>query len=253
MLFALPFLAAFQIATQPPAAQIYNGQLGQTRVAIPKLPAEITVDGNLDEPVWAQAALLNGFALYSPADQRPAPDSTQVLAWYSTNAIHFGIRAFEPHGSVTATLADRDHVQADDNVELQLDTFNEHDRALVFIVNPLGVQADGTKSETGGFIPGSNVAPGQDDLSADFQWSPKGTSLPGGMKSRSASRSAAFGTPWRRFRIGAFRWTDTCSTAGMRKRGRWRDAPPRPSSARRGFSPGSRGCTTARSPSSIPS
>src|SRR6185503_5808811 len=56
----------------------------------------------------------------------------------------------------------------------QLDTFNERDRALVFIVNPLGVQADGTKSETGGFIPGSNVMPGQDDLSADFQWESKG-------------------------------------------------------------------------------
>jgi len=174
MLFAtaLPLLAAFQAAaTTPP---VYNGRLGQLRVAAPRLAAQVKIDGNLDEPVWQQAALLNGFSLYNPADQRPAPDSTQVLVWYASDAIYFGIRAFEPPGTVTATLADRDHVSGDDNVELQLDTFNERDRALVFIVNPLGVQADGTKSETGGFIPGSNVAPGQDDLSADFQWESKG-------------------------------------------------------------------------------
>ena len=44
----------------------------------------------------------------------------------------------------------------------------------MFIVNPLGVQADGTKSEGGGFIPGANIMPGQNDLSADFLWESKG-------------------------------------------------------------------------------
>src|SRR5581483_977377 len=97
-----------------------------------------------------------------------------VYVWYSTDAIYFGIRAFEPHATVTATLADRDRVSSDDNVEIHLDTFDERNRAFVFVVNPLGVQADGTKNEVGGFIPGSNVAPGQNDLSADFVWQSKG-------------------------------------------------------------------------------
>ena len=134
----------------------------------------MTIDARLDEPQWRQAALLTGFSLYQPADQRPAPDSTDVLVWYSRTAIYFGIRAFEPHGTVTATLADRDRISSDDNVEIHLDTFDERNRALVFIVNPLGVQADGTKSESGGFIPGSNVMPGQNDLSADFIWQSRG-------------------------------------------------------------------------------
>src|SRR5205823_6942980 len=111
---------------------------------------------------------------YQPADGRRAPDSTEVLVWYSLRAIHFGVRAFEPHGAVRATLADRDRVSTDDNVEIHLDTFAERRRALVFIVNPLGVQADGTKSEAGGIIPGSNVMPGQNDLSADFLWESRG-------------------------------------------------------------------------------
>lgn len=143
-------------------------------MAPPRIEAEIIVDGRLDEPAWQRAARLTGFSQYQPVDSRPAPDSTEVLVWYSSTAIHFGIRAFEPHGPVTYTLSDRDRVSTDDNIEIHLDTFHELNRALVFIVNPLGVQADGTKSEGGGFIPGSNVMPGQNDLSADFAWQSKG-------------------------------------------------------------------------------
>ena len=174
----LPFLASFQLAAATP--QVYNGRSGQITVAIPRIEADVTIDGRLDEPVWRDAALLTGFSLYQPADGRPAPDSTEVRVWYSPTAIYFGIRAFEPHGQVAATEADRDRVSADDNVEIHLDTFDEHNRAFVFIVNPLGVQADGTKNEAGGFIPGSNVMPGQNDLSPDFIWQSKGRLVDGG-------------------------------------------------------------------------
>ncbi|MDF1503189.1 DUF5916 domain-containing protein [Roseisolibacter sp. H3M3-2] len=168
-LLALPLQLAAVAA--PP---VHHGLRGQLDVRAPRLERTIEVDGRLDEPVWREAAILTGFSLYQPVDGRPAPDSTEVLVWYSADAMHFGVRAFEPHGAVRATLADRDRVSTDDYVELHLDTFDERRRALVFIVNPLGVQADGTKSEGGGFIPGANVAPGQNDLSADFQWRSKG-------------------------------------------------------------------------------
>jgi hypothetical protein len=156
-------------------SSVYHARSGGTvvRMASP-IETAVAVNGQLDEPVWSKAKLLTGFSLYSPVDQRPAPDSTEVLVWYSRKAIHFGIRAFESHGPVRATLADRDRVSSDDNVEIHLDTFEERRRAFVFIVNPLGVQADGLKNEAGGFVPGSNVSPGQVDVSADFQWQSRG-------------------------------------------------------------------------------
>jgi len=111
-MLSLPLLAAFQLASgvPAPAPRVYDGRAGQTTVAIPKIEADIVVDGNLDEAVWRRAAVLTGFSLYSPVDKRPASDSTEVLVWYSSSAIHFGIRAFEAHGHVTATLADRDRI-----------------------------------------------------------------------------------------------------------------------------------------------
>ena len=188
MLLSLSLVALLQVVATPPYTQsrpepgngVYHGRSRQLDVPAPRVEArdaDIAIDGALDETPWREAALLTGFSLYQPIDDRPSPDSTEVLVWYSATAIYFGIRAFEPHGgggAVHATLADRDRVSGDDNVEIHLDTFDDRRRAFVFIVNPLGVQADGTKSESGGFIPGSNVMPGQNDLSADFLWRSKG-------------------------------------------------------------------------------
>lgn len=172
---SLPASPSRPAASAPSSPSIYHARDGAIDVRMPAPDtASVVIDGVLDEPVWRSAQLLTGFSLYQPVDQRAAPDSTEVLVWYSTTAIYFGIRAFEPHGVVRATLADRDRVSNDDNIELHLDTFAERRRAFVFIVNPLGIQADGTKSEGGGFIPGSNVMPGQNDLSPDFQWQSRG-------------------------------------------------------------------------------
>jgi hypothetical protein len=138
-------LAVAQVA--PPVQAIHNGRLHELAVTPPKSAAEIKVDGNLDEPVWREASLLTGFSQYAPVDGAAASDSTEVLVWYDDHAIYFGIRAFEPHGSVNATLADRDKYFGDDFVHIMLDTFNDKRRAFIFGVNPLGVQGDGVLSE----------------------------------------------------------------------------------------------------------
>ncbi|MEO8624739.1 MAG: DUF5916 domain-containing protein, partial [bacterium] len=157
----------------------YNGRSNELRVRPPRLEdAGLTIDGQLDEPQWANAALLTGFSQFSPNDAAPASDSTEVLVWYSATAIHFGIRAFEKHGQAVATLADRDRIGSDDNVQILLGTFNDGRQATVFAVNPLGVQADGTIVEsnqtrsTG--MGGTTLARDPTDLSADYVFQSKG-------------------------------------------------------------------------------
>jgi hypothetical protein len=176
MLSTLLLLARF--APILAAALTYIGRENQLNVPLPRIAADITVDGNLNEPVWQQAALLTGFSEFSPHDGIAAADSTHVLVWYSPTAMYFGIRAFEPHGAVHATLADRDKIASDDNVQILLGTFHDHRQAYVFGVNPFGVQMDGTIVEqgqvlTGGWTPtlSGRVAP---DLSQDFVFSSKG-------------------------------------------------------------------------------
>ena len=123
----------------------------------PRLEATVTIDGELNEPVWSQAGRLTDFHQYQPVDSRPAEEKTVVLVWYAPNAIHFGIIAYESQpGAIRATVADRDNLDADDRVTIYLDTFDDRRRAFFFTVNPLGSQEDGVRTE-GGFAAGSLV------------------------------------------------------------------------------------------------
>jgi len=168
--------AATAPAARPPAARRAPSP---AQVAVPRIAdAEAVVDGRLDEPVWERAAVLRDFSQYLPNDNRPADDSTTVLVWYSPTAIWFGIRAYQDSASVRATLADRDKIGGDDCVEILLDTFNDRRQALVFGVNPLGVQADGTlrdaPRQTINFLSSAVTGAYTLDLSPDYVYESKG-------------------------------------------------------------------------------
>ena len=168
-------LPAARVATAQ-SGGTYDGQAHQIDVRIPRLDGDAVIDGRLDDAVWAQAARLSGFSQYRPVDGRPAEDSTVILVFYSPTAIHFGIRAYEEHGNVVrATLADRDNIAADDRIQILLDTYDDRRRALLFAVNPLGVQQDGVQSE--GFDPSQSAGGRFDgivDISPDFNFESRG-------------------------------------------------------------------------------
>lgn len=186
LLGMLPLALLLQAVTAVDSQHVYRGNARELDVAIPRLEASARVDGVLDEPMWQRAALLTGFSQYRPVDSRPAEDTTEVLVWYSPDAIYFGIRAFEAHGGgdVRATLADRDNIDRDDQVQLLLDTYDDHRRALLFAVNPLGVQQDGVRSEgqdagaAGGGVGGN--FDGVVDINPDFVYESKGHVTPWG-------------------------------------------------------------------------
>ena len=179
----LPLLGLFQTLTGEPtrSAVIYRGRANAIHAPVPRLEGDVQIDGALDEAVWAGAARLGAFSEFSPKDGLPAEDSTEVLVWYSPSAIYFGVRAYEPHGgrgAVRATLADRDKISADDQIQILLGTFGDGRQATVLGVNPLGIQMDGTIVEQGvnrsqGFVVSSagREAP---DLSPDYVFQSKG-------------------------------------------------------------------------------
>ena len=190
MIPALALLALLQAPQD--SGPTYDGRQHALHVQIPRIDTMVTVDGVLDEPVWRQAARLVGFSQYQPSDSRPAEEPTEVLVWYSPTAIYFGIRAREAHGDlVHATHADRDNINADDYVQILLDTYNDRRRAFLFGVNPYGVQQDGIRSDSygggaGGFYSGGagfgsmNILDGNVDLNPDFVFESRGRLVEGG-------------------------------------------------------------------------
>ena len=173
------FLAVCALLHCCDSAPTYSGRDHQVDVQIPRFEADATIDGDLADSVWTHAARLTGFSQYAPNDGLAAADSTQVLVWYSATAIYFGIRAFELHGRPTMTLANRDQIFDDDNVQILLGTFHDGKRASMFAVNPVGVQGDGSLIEganvtASGFIGGAVVGREQPDLSPDFVFQSRG-------------------------------------------------------------------------------
>ncbi len=184
LLLQAPVAAAAQSMAGATPAGTHNGADRQLDVTPPRIDESATIDGILDEPAWSRAAVLSGFSKYAPVDGAPATRQTEVLVWYSPTALYVGVRAQDDPAAVRATLADRDKLDTDDRITIFLDTFNDSRQALVFIVNPLGAQADGTLVEgasmqSRGF---ESMASGREmtDLSPDFVFQSRGRLTPDG-------------------------------------------------------------------------
>ena len=146
---------------------------------VPRVEADVVIDGVLDEPAWQNAARLSGFHQYEPVDGRSAEEQTEVLVFYSPSHIHFGIVASAKDPStVRATLSDRDNIGSDDRVTIYLDTFNDRRRAFMFGVNPLGVQEDGVRTE--GAVSAGSIFGGSVDLNPDYLYDSRGQVTPQG-------------------------------------------------------------------------
>ena len=155
------FLLALQLQTATPT------------FTVPRVEADVTIDGALTEGAWQSAARLTDFHQYEPVDGRNAEERTEILVFYSARAIHFGILASARNPStIRATLADRDNIESDDRVTIYLDTFDDHRRAFMFGVNPLGVQEDGVRTE--GAVSAGNIFGGSVDLNPDYLFESKG-------------------------------------------------------------------------------
>jgi hypothetical protein len=134
-----------QAGPNPSDPDRFSGIEGQLSVTPPRISdPDISVDGRLEEAVWEQAAVLDGFSQYEPTEGILGTQITEILTFYSDDAIYFGIRAFDTEPDlILARLTERDRSFSDDWVRLMLDTFDDQRQAYVFYVNPLGIQSDG--------------------------------------------------------------------------------------------------------------
>ncbi len=153
----------------PANSLVFLGSAGELEVRAPRLEdPEIRINGMLDEDAWAGAAVLAGFTQFNPVEGEPAEEPTEVLILYTSDAIYFGIQAFDSRPDlIPAILAPRDRgIFGDDWVRLMIDTFNDERQAYLFYVNPLGLQADGLWIE--GLRREGDRPPV--DLNPDFIW-----------------------------------------------------------------------------------
>ena len=118
----------------------------------PRTPESPVIDGILDEPVWANAAVIDNFTQQEPNEGQAATERTIVRLMYDSESLYI---AMEAHDSITngviATEMRRDSFQLldEDNFQIILDTFNDSRSGYMFVTSPLGAKLEQQISEEG--------------------------------------------------------------------------------------------------------
>ena len=117
--------------------------------AVRSLPAPFIadmprIDGRLDEPAWAGAAVATDFVQLEPRGGEPATERTEVRLFYNERRLLIGVRLYdrEPSRIIGSEYLRDADLAANDTFEVMLDTFHDRRNAFYFATNPAGAQRD---------------------------------------------------------------------------------------------------------------
>ncbi len=101
------------------------------------------ISGQLDASQWQKASPVWLEYEFSPGDNTPAPQKTEVRAVFNQECLYLGFRCYDDRpDEIRANLSDRDKIFQDDYIIVSIDTYGDYQRAYEFAVNPYGIQAD---------------------------------------------------------------------------------------------------------------
>lgn len=104
----------------------------------------ITVDGHLDEAIWAQAPVATGFTVSQPDFGKTPANRTEVRVLYDDRFVYVGARLHHALGrkGIVQQLHRRDQDSASDWFGVSIDSLHDRRTAFTFMVNAAGVQQD---------------------------------------------------------------------------------------------------------------
>ncbi|MFQ6081884.1 MAG: DUF5916 domain-containing protein [Candidatus Aminicenantia bacterium] len=119
---------------------------------VPRLSSPPKIDGILDNPLWEQEALkIENFYQFVPKEKGKPSEKTIAYLGYDKKNLYLAFQCFDSQpDKIRFSVTQRDNIFMDDWIVIIIDTFNEKRRAFDFFVNPIGIQADGTRTEEGG-------------------------------------------------------------------------------------------------------
>src|SRR5258706_6228889 len=177
LLFLYPLLASAQNA---PAAQDSPANLRvatstTSTTTIPRVQKEPPLEAFREmkpSPEWeGKLAKVADFVQRDPKDGAPPFSRTNVYMGYDDKNFYAIFVCFDDQpNTVRSRLARRDNIgPEDDEIQIYLDTFNDHRRSYGFMTNPRGIQFDYLWTEQNGY-----------DQSWDTVWDSKGERTPQG-------------------------------------------------------------------------
>lgn len=147
---------------------LYGNELDLSvkKYELPNINQSALIDGVLDDPQWQNALKIELIYETSPDENTAAQQKTTAYLYENGESLFVAFRAEDTNmGQLRAYIKDRDSAYQDDFVGIQMDTFNDEQRAYEFFVNPYGSQMDLLYDES----------TGDDDDSWDAIWDSAGS------------------------------------------------------------------------------
>ena len=129
---------------------------------LPRVSAPVTVDGDLGDPAWKDALVVETFYDTTFGDNRKPSVRTVARLMYDDRHLYVSVECDDPDpGKIRAPYVDRDNVFGDqDNFSVFIDPHNDRRTAQEFRVNPRGIQGDAIYYD----------ANGNEDFAPDFYY-----------------------------------------------------------------------------------
>lgn len=101
------------------------GASGQIRLTPPRVDKGPSVDGVIDDEVWAMAAVLDSFTHSRPVEGVRDSLGTLAMVMYDDQNLYIAFRARDNPRHVQAPVVPRDQVWQGDWVGVSIDTYND--------------------------------------------------------------------------------------------------------------------------------
>lgn len=127
------------------AADAADSTTGAKVINLHREDVEPTIDGVLDEAVWARATLVSDFHQMNPVEYGEPTQRTEVRVFYTEDALYVGARMYEDDPSLIRANVMRQGqgLQNDDSFNLMVDSYFDRRSGYLFETNANGVRVEG--------------------------------------------------------------------------------------------------------------
>jgi hypothetical protein len=101
------------------------------------------IDGKDDDPIWAQAQIIDSFRQFQPKEDSAPSFRTVAKVVYDDKYLYVFVRMYDPHpDSIVALLSRHDQRTQSDWIKVMLDSYHDKRSGYEFAVNARGVKRD---------------------------------------------------------------------------------------------------------------
>ncbi len=137
---AILFSVLLAISLSPVLAQVSFPNTLQAQQTTEK----ITLDGQLNEPVWQNAVKISNFTQRELNFGEPSTERTEVAIAYNRQYLYIAVWCYDtmPDNLIAKELRRDFNYDIDDNFIVIIDTYKDQRNGFMFVTNPNGARAD---------------------------------------------------------------------------------------------------------------